>query len=246
MGTLQNLTYKSLLIVFCSFLLALPVSAQNTNEPWVSLFNGENLDGWKVVGSEGVVRVNEGAITCNMVKNTPEHTFACTTNKYADFILELEVKADSFFNSGVLFRSIDVPRSIDTSSVRLYGYMLKIDPSPRRKWTGGIFDDFGRTWHWLYTLANDERAQQAYFRGEWNKIRIEAIGSYIKTWVNGVPAANLINKKYKKGYIAFKIHSLGNEPEKEKYTGQFRNIRIITRNPEKYSKPMDINPLEVF
>jgi hypothetical protein len=241
-----SMTYiKIINILFICLTISFTSNAQKDNRPWESLFNGKNLDGWKIVGSKGIIRVIDGTIVCNMTRNTPEHTFLCTEEKYKDFILEMEVKTDSTYNTGILFRCIDVPKSIDTSTVRLYGYQLKIDPSPTRRWTGGVFDDFGRTWNWLYTLANDARARQSYSIGKWNNIRIEAIGPNIKTWVNGVPATNMINKKYDTGYIAIKIHSLGNNPEMEKYYGQYRNIRIISKNPEKYSQSMDIKAIEV-
>ena len=147
---------------------------------------------------------------------------------------------DSTFNSGILFRCFDVP---DTAAVCIYGYQVKIDPSPRA-WTGGIFLDFGSSWHWLYSLKDDERARAAYTIGQWNHFRIEAIGNNLKVWVNGIPTCNLINSRYDKGYIAFKIHSL---PEKfadqESLKGYFKNVRIITESPEKYVKAMDIAPL---
>ena len=55
----------------------------------------------------------------------------------------------------------------------------------------------------------------------------------------------MINPKYSEGYIALKIHSLGNHPDLEKLYGRFKNIRIITKNPEKYVKAIDIPALEV-
>lgn len=57
----------------------------------------------KIVGSKGHVTIRDGAITCNMVMNTPEHTFVCTNKKYGDFILEMDVKTDSIYNTGILF-----------------------------------------------------------------------------------------------------------------------------------------------
>ena len=66
----------------------------------------------------------------------------------------------------------------------------------------------------------------------------------IKVWLNGIPTANIINNKYKKGYIAFKIHFLGDNPEKEKSAAWIKNVRIITSKVKKYSKLMDI-PVKV-
>lgn len=207
-------------------------------EPWNSIFNGYSLKGWKTIGSKGKVLVNDSAIECHMTVNTAVHTFASTKRKYKNFILELDFKRDPAFNSGILFRANHAP---DTASVNLYGYQVKIDPSEKRKWTGGIFDDFGKTWAWIYDLRNDTRAQNANRSNEWNHIRIEMIGSHIKVWVNDIPTVNLINDKYQKaGYIAFKMHSLGDKPEQEAWKAQFKNIRIITKNVQKYSRETDL------
>jgi hypothetical protein len=232
-----------IVLLFCGIVTQLFAGERDNYPRWKSIFNGIDLDGWKIVGSKGRVNIMDGAFVCNMTSNTPEHTFVCTKEKYDNFILELDVKTDSVYNTGILLRCIDALPNVDTTKVRLYGYQVKIDPTPR-KWTGGIFDDYGKTWHWLFSLANDARAREAFSVGKWNHFRIEAIGSNIKTWVNGVPATNLINKKYTKGYIAIKIHSLGNTPEMEKISGRFKNIRIITKNPEQYLQQMDIKAVE--
>jgi hypothetical protein len=209
------------------------------NEPWQELFNGKDLKGWKTVGSTGKVFVNEGgAIECHMTSNTLEHTFATTKKKYKDFILEMDFKKDTEFNSGILFRAVPTP---DTASVSLYGYQVKLDPSVSRRWTGGIFDDFGKTWSWIYPLKDDQRAMAAEKLGEWNHIRIEMINNQIKVWINNIPTANITDNKYKEaGHIAFKMHSLGGKPEQEKWHAQFKNIRIITKNPEKYSRQTNL------
>jgi len=209
-------------------------SINKESEPWQSIFNGKDLKGWKTIGSKGKVIVNEGAIECRMTANTPVHTFATTQKKYRNFILEMDFKRDVPFNTGILFRALEAP---DTASVNLYGYQVKIDPNEKRKWTGGIFDDFGKTWAWIYDLNKDVRAQNANLSNQWNHIRIEMIDNHIKVWVNNIPTVNLINNKYKEaGYIAFKMHSLADKPEQEAWKSMFRNIKIITQNPEKYQQ----------
>jgi hypothetical protein len=123
---------------------------------------------------------------------------------------------------------------------RLNGYQVKIDPTPR-KWTGGVFEDYGgSSWQWYYNLADDARAREAFKIGEWNTFRVEAIGKSVKVWVNGVPTVNMIHDKYASGYIALKIHALGNKPEQEKVLGHFKNIRIITENPAAYTQAMSL------
>jgi len=228
------------------FLFLMPSSfAQNKNVPWKSLFNGENLDGWKMVGEKGVAYVQDGEILIHRTKDTKEHAFLATKKKYSDFILEVDFKMDApGFSTGVLIRCIDANSNPDTSRVSLYGYQIKIDNTPRN-WTGGIFDDFGGSWKWMYDLSQNDKARQAFKLSGWNTFRIEAIGNSIKVWLNGVPSTNLVNGKYTKGYIAFKMHSLNGEGKGEETLLHFKNIRIITKNPALYSQTMDIKEISV-
>jgi len=234
-------TMKKLLIcLFVSFFLIPPGFAQKDNIPWKNLFNGMDLKGWKMVGDKGVAYVQDGEIICHRKLNTMEHTFVTSAKKYGNFILETDFKIDSpGYSAGVLIRCIDANPHIDTCKVRLYGYQVKIDQSAR-SWTGGIFDDYGGTWKWMYDLSDNEKARKAFRLGEWNTFRIEAIGNNIKVWLNDVPATNLISNKYRKGYIGLKIHALKPDGKGEDLLIHFRNIRIITKRPELYRKPMEL------
>lgn len=228
----NKLLYIGVLVFWCHLALGQKAST------WKQLFNGQSLNGWHIVGSNGNVFINEGTIECHMTAGTPMHTFIVSDKKYKNFILELDCKRDVAFNTGILFRTI---KTADTASVSLYGYQVKIDPSETRKWTGGVFDDFGSTWKWMYDLSNDRRARESNKGGEWNHFRIEAIDDLIRVWVNGVPTANLRNTKYvKAGWIAFKIHSLGKFPKEELLKAQFKNIKIISRRPERFKVSIDI------
>ncbi len=222
-----------LLIVFCSHtaLFAQPEKAWNT------IFDGKTFKGWTIVDSPANVVIKDSAFLIHMTKNTSRHVFVRTKKKYKDFILELEVKRDTSFDSGILFRTIKSP---DTAAVSLYGYQIKIDPSLTRRWTGGIFLDFGSYVTWLHPLEGDVRAQQAERVGEWNRFRIEAIGDRIKVWVNGIPTTNMINSRYKEGFIALKIHYLKNTEWNDQMQAMFKNIRIISKNASKYSLGIDI------
>lgn len=225
---------------FLSSIFCICSSLAQSDDAWQTIFNGKNFDGWSIIGGAGKVTIEDGAFELHQTANTKEHTFVKTNKKYKNFILEVDCKRDKL-SYGILFRTIHAP---DTAHVRLYGYQVKIVGPPRR-WTGAIFDDFGNTWDWMTTLEDDPRAQYANKdQGEWDHYRIEVINNHIKVWLNGIPTTNMINNKYKKGYIAFKIHFLGDNPEREEYAAWVKNIRIITSNPEKYSKPIDI-PVKV-
>jgi hypothetical protein len=206
------------------------------------------LQGWVIKGDPtGKVRVENGEMICNQTAKTKEHTFVCTEAKFGDFILEVDGKIDGAFNSGILFRCTDAPKPAALPKSKILpsavsGYQVKIDPTPR-KWTGGIFEDYGNKWQWYYSLEKDPRAQAAFKLGEWNTFRIEAIGSDLKVWINGVPVTHLVHSKYSEGYIAFKIHALLDTPEKPQVLGHFKNIRIITDHPAAYSQSMELPPV---
>ncbi|MFN5930802.1 MAG: DUF1080 domain-containing protein, partial [Sphingobacteriales bacterium] len=153
---------------------------------------------------------------------------------YGDFVLELELFADSTMNSGVQFRSESKP---DYQNGRVHGYQAEVDPSPRA-WSGGIYDEGRRLW--LYTMDFNPTSKKAFKNGQWNKYRIECIGNHIRTWVNDVPTAHLIDDLTPKGFIALQVHSI----PKTQSPGQqimWRNIRIKTTN----LKPTYTNPIYV-
>lgn len=195
-------------------------------EKWEPLFNGKNLKGWKKINGKADYKVVDGAIVGISRMNTP-NTFLATERDYGDFILEFEFKVDDGINSGVQFRSQSVK---EYQNGRVHGYQFEIDPSARA-WTGGIYDEARRGW--LYPLTKNPPAQQAFIKDQWNKARIEAIGSSIRTWVNGRACANLWDDMTPKGFIALQVHSIGDKNEEGK-TVSWKNIRICTADLEKY------------
>ena len=236
LGFVQTLALVSLGSVLCLG----AAEPETAAEPWVSLFNGTNFAGWKIVAltNHASAVVEDGVMVLRQRTNTIEHTFVASERAYDDFILDLDLKDDSGFNSGILLRCVEAPAD---AKVRLNGYQVKVDNTPRA-WTGGIFDDFGDSWKWLHDLADNERGRAAFKLGEWAHIRIECIGPTIKVWVNGVPTCHLVDKKYSKGVIAFKIHALGNSPKDTTSVIRLKNIRIITGHPERYALPMALPP----
>ena len=160
-----------------------------------------------------------------------------STNVRAAEPLWVSFRDDGDFHSGVQLRCISAPAD---AKIPLHGYLIKIDPTPRA-WTGGIFDDFATHVHWMFDLQDDARARNAFKLGEWAHMRVETIGPSLKVWVNGIPTCNLIDYTYTRGPIALKIHSLGDEPERETIAVYFKNIRIIADYPGHYTQPMDLS-----
>ncbi|QEC53697.1 uncharacterized protein DUF1080 [Anseongella ginsenosidimutans] len=202
------------------------------DDGWVDLFNGKDLSGWEQVNGTAEYRVENGEIVGTTVTGSP-NSFLATDREYGDFILELEFMVDSTINSGIQFRSIH-----DSSVMkgRVHGYQFELDPSDRA-WSAGIYDEARRGW--LYPLSLNPEAQGAFKQGEWNKARIECIGSSIRTWLNGVPAANLQDDLTLSGLICLQVHSIGNNENEVGKEIRWRNIRIKTENLQP-SAPDDI------
>lgn len=210
-------------------------SNTKSNIPWVNLFDGETLNNWSKKGGEASYEIKESAIVGTSKLNTP-NTFLVTNKSYGDFILELECKVDPTLNSGIQIRSNSLS---NYQNGRVHGYQVEIDPSDR-SWSGGIYEEGKRGW--LFPLKNNEKAQKAFKQNDWNHYRIEAIGDTIKTWINSVPAAYLIDDETSSGFIGLQVHSIDGNKTKEGAQVAWRNIRIITENVEDYIKKSDVEP----
>jgi hypothetical protein len=204
-------------------------SVQTANSQWKSL-TGKDLSGWETINGKAPYSLKKGVVTGTTVVNSP-NTFLCTKEKYGDFILEFETKFDSRMNSGVQIRSESKP---DYMEGRVHGYQVELDPSDRA-WSGGIYDEARRGW--LYTLDINPEGKKAFRKDEWNKYRVEAIGNSIRTWVNGIPCADLIDDMTPSGFIALQVHSIGKDSTKAGLKVMWKNIRIISSDVSKYATP---------
>lgn len=197
---------------------------------WVDLFNGKNLKGWKQLNGKAKYEVVDDMIVGTSIYDTP-NSFLTTKELYSDFILELDVMVDSPLNSGIQFRSNSIKEYRDG---RVHGYQMEIDPSDR-KWSGGVYDEARRGW--LYNLSRNPNGQKAFRNGEWNTYRVEAIGSRIRTFVNGVPCSNLVDDFTSEGFIALQVHGIGKDESKFGKQVKWRNIRIKTTDLEASRMP---------
>jgi len=203
--------------------------------PWVKLFDGKSLNGWTQKGGIAAYSINDGAILGSSVHNTP-NSFLTSDIMYGDFILELEYKVDSTMNSGIQIRSNSYPHY---RNGQVHGYQVEIDPS-KRAWSAGIYDEGRRGW--LNNLIDNPQAQNAFKQNEWNHYRIEAIGDTLKTWINNIPAAYLIDDATKSGFIGLQVHSISKD-HKEGAKILWKNIKIITDSLHIYTKPSPLSPI---
>lgn len=217
------------LAAVATFASTLPAHAEGGE--FVPLFDGKTLEGWVQRSGTAEYRVENETIIGKTVPNTG-NSFLCTAKKYGDFILELEFKVAPGMNSGIQFRSNYYEKETEVEIAgkkkkmpadRVFGYQFEIDPSPRA-FTGGVYDEARRGW--LFDLKNNEAARKAFKHDEWNQVRIECKGSSIKTFINGVAAADLTDDMTKEGVIALQVHGIGKKTEAVGKEIMWRKIRI--------------------
>lgn len=159
------------------------------------LFDGEMPEGWFTVG-DARYRV-EGSTLVGGAGPARRQSFLVSRQEYGDFAFEVDVKIAVEGNSGIQLRS-HVGRD-----GRLRGYQAEIDPSSRA-WSAGLFDEGRRGW--LDDLSDNRAAREAFDLDGWNRYRMVCEGPHLRTWINGVPAADLLDGADLSGSLAFQIH----------------------------------------
>ncbi|MCB0461372.1 MAG: DUF1080 domain-containing protein [Flavobacteriaceae bacterium] len=161
-----------------------------------SLFNGKNLDGWIVYGTEKWY-VEDGVLICESGEDK-EYGYLGTTKNYKDFILTLEFKQNSNGNSGVFIRS-----TVD--GIKVKGWQVEVAPAGLH--SGGVYESYGRGW----LIKPEPENEKALKEGEWNKLKIKVQGSKLTSWLNGTKMVDFSDEEIGKGEggIVLQIHSGG-------------------------------------
>lgn len=183
---------KSLLILLSFFFL----SAGTTTGGFKKIFNGKNLEGWTVHGTEKWY-VENGELVCESGPDK-QYGYLSTNKNYDNFILELKFKLEANGNSGVFIRS-------GIEGTRINGWQVEVAPPNYN--TGGIYESYGRGWL-IKPKPEDEKALKA---DEWNDMRIQVVNDEVTTWLNGKQMVQLKDDKIGagKGFIALQIHDGG-------------------------------------
>ena len=192
----RNIVLFGLLLIFAS---CSPKTSQ--------LFNGNDLSGWTVYGTEKWY-VENNLLIC---ESGPDqgYGYLATDKFYKDFELTLEFKQGADGNSGVFFRST-------IEDTKITGWQAEV--APPGKHTGGIYESYGRGW-----LIKPEPALDRHLEfGAWNTMKIVARGNEVSTWLNGQVMISLVDEKIgaANGSIALQIHDGGG------IKVAWRNIRI--------------------
>ena len=183
---------KLSLSLFILLLLSVATFAQKKQ----TLFNGKDLTGWKIYGTEKWF-VEDGLLVCESGPDK-EYGYLGTEQKFKNFELTLEFKQEANGNSGVFFHS-----SIE--GTKIAGWQAEVAPPGSS--TGGIYESYGRGW----LIKPEPEKDKALKMGDWNKMTVKVVGNVVTTYLNGTQMITLDDAKIgeKDGCIALQIHSGG-------------------------------------
>jgi hypothetical protein len=215
------------------------VAATSTTAPqteeWISLFDGETLNGWKRYNANDIGelwKVEDGMIVCYSEgggEATSEGGSLITVEQFENFDLTVDFKLSPSGNSGILYHVVEGP---DYSHAYVTGpeYQLSDDAG------SSSMNDIQKTAanYDMHAPSADKKLNPA---GEWNTARIIYNNGHVEHWLNGEKVlefeegsddwqARYENSKwvdypgwcqYKKGSIALQDH--GNHT-------WFRNIKV--------------------
>lgn len=161
-----------------------------------SLFNGKDLTGWKIYGTEKWY-VDKGLLVCESGPDK-QYGYLATEKFYKNFDLTVEFIQEADGNSGIFFRST-------IEGTKISGWQCEV--APKGHDTGGIYESYGRGW--LKQIDDDK--ENILKPGEWNKMRLRVEGDRVQTWLNGVSMVDISDEKIGKGNgsIALQIHDGG-------------------------------------
>ena len=183
---------------YLSFLLIslLFSCTENQKLETISLFNGENLDGWIIYGTEKWY-VEDYELVCESGPDK-EYGYLGTEENFDDFILSLQFKQENNGNSGVFFRS-----SVDGTKVK--GWQVEVAPPGLH--SGGIYESYGRGW----LIKPDSAKDSVVKMGEWNSMKIKVISDEVTTSINGTEMIKIKDSIIGKGIggVALQIHDGG-------------------------------------
>lgn len=210
-------TSKLILAALACLTLMPAMAAEQAADGFTALFDGKTTQGWRNPYAWGKIEVVDGEIHLTADKKF----FLVTEKTFTDFVFEGEVLLPAgTANSGFMFRAHAEPNKV-------YGYQCEVDGDPKRRWSGGLYDEGRRMW-FISPIKGDAaseaafkaRAGDTFKRNEWNTYRITCKGKTIKIEVNGVVTTEIEDDKDAAGVIGIQHHG------EKGQTYKFRNLRI--------------------
>ena len=197
-------------LIIAALVISVTAFAQKHKQKEEKLFNGKDLKGWTVYGTEKWYVDTNGDLVCESGPDKAYGYFA-TEKQFKDFELTLEFKQESNGNSGVFFHC-------SVEGTRISGWQAEVAPMGHD--TGGIYESYGREW----LIKPTAEKQKMLKEGEWNTMKVRVKGDDVTTWLNGTEMIHLVDLKIgaANGKIALQIHDGGGVKVR------WRNIKIVT------------------
>jgi len=203
----MKITILTLGILSFSAPLCIPAaSTMVSTDGFTSVFDGLNLDGWKMQGHASW-KVERGEIVGQPDPDQKTDCWLFSKEEWTDFALEVEFKVPEKCNSGVAIR---MPKEA-TGDPDAYGYEVQISDAPGRKPTGSLL-------HHVDSTGNN-----VHKPNEWNRMLINCEGDHIVVYLNGLLLVDTKEGGFKRGRIGMQL------AKGEEFANQevhFRNIRI--------------------
>lgn len=203
---------KKLLLIL--FLISFSFQSFAQKDGWISLFNGKNLDGWKVSENPSSFAVVDGEIKIDGPRAHAFYVGDVNNGEFKNFEFIAEVKTMPKANSGIFFHT-----AYQESGWPNKGYEVQVNQT---------HSDWRKTGS-LYSF-ND--VKEVYVKdGEWYTEHIIVKGDHVTVKINGKTVmeyiesedknrpANAGEKKIDKGTFALQAH----DPESVIY---YRNIKV--------------------
>ena len=210
---------KSLLLLALCALLASArfLAAEESKDGFAPLFNGKNLDGWKVKTDKPVDK-DAWSVGEQMLIARPGSGWLSTTREYGDFVLRLEWRIPENGNSGVFVR---VPELKAGEQPHVRGIEIQVLDDRGSQYAGKL-----KPWQYSGSIYGAVAAKGSKFRGkgEWNTFEITCRGEQLAVLMNGQKVAEAdvsqdktLQDRPRKGFIGLQNHGSGVE---------YRNIQI--------------------
>lgn len=182
---------KRVVLIICLTGFCMGLQAQK-----ISLFNGKNLNGWTIYGTEKWY-VEDGLLISESGPDK-QYGYLGTKEHYKDFELTLEFFQEADGNSGVFFRST-------VEGTKVSGWQVEV--APPNLHTGGIYESYGRGW-----LIKPNPDKEKHLKADqWNTMKIRVKGDKVTTWLNGKKMIQITDEKIGdgEGGICLQIHDGG-------------------------------------
>ena len=159
---------------------------QEPANEWITLFDGETFEGWKVYGSDSITnewQIIDGALVCHAGAGDQNRGFASTSirtvDAFGNFEFELEYKIGKGGNSGIFYHVVETDE---------YGYDFLTGPEFQV-----LDDEFSRSESEAYKMVGANYAMHAPTvekkinpSMEWNKVKIVYNNGHVEHWLNDV------------------------------------------------------------